>query len=513
MNNKVLAISLLAASGAMTVSAQKDALKFNPDDFTIQTLTMPDGEKVTYKAYEGIYYVTHVEDSTYQTLNIYVPERMAEKSDVPILLRTYIGGYAASTAKAPSATDATGRALKEGYVVCIPGSRGSNSTVVRDGKTVYTGTAPNGLLDLKAAVRYLRHNDGLIPGNSELIFSDGTSAGGAMSALLGATGNAPEYEPYLKSMGVADVRDDVYASICYCPITDLNHADMEYEWLYGCTNRGMRHLDERQIKISEELASECPAYINSLGLRDREGALITADNYMDYLKGFLIESAHRALQEGCEIPDTIGFTLYQDRKGPMGNGPMGGRTSRSDGDMPFADGRGAPSFGTGNAPRFNRSSDFVTSLDLDRYLSYVSSVTPLKMPPAFDQMGVLIDTPSPENKVFGNQDGVPANFTDFSLRQRLDDPSATLGEDMVKRVAIMNPMNYIGKDKSTVAANWYIRHGAKDRDTSFLVPVNLATRLINTGKNVDFFLPWNRPHSGDYNLDDLFRWIEGTLVR
>ena len=169
MNNKILAISLLAASGAMTVSAQKNALQFNPNDFTIQTLTMPDGEKVTYKAYEGIYYVTNVEDSTYQTLNIYVPERMTEKSDVPILLRTYIGGYAASTAKAPSATDATGRALKEGYVVCIPGSRGSNSTVVRDGKNVYTGTAPNGLLDLKAAVRYLRYNDELIPGNSELI--------------------------------------------------------------------------------------------------------------------------------------------------------------------------------------------------------------------------------------------------------------------------------------------------------------------------------------------------------
>ncbi len=513
MNNKILAISLLAASGAMTVSAQKNALQFNPNDFTIQTLTMPDGEKVTYKAYEGIYYVTNVEDSTYQTLNIYVPERMTEKSDVPILLRTYIGGYAASTAKAPSATDATGRALKEGYVVCIPGSRGSNSTVVRDGKNVYTGTAPNGLLDLKAAVRYLRYNDELIPGNSELIVSDGTSAGGAMSALLGATGNAPEYEPYLKRMGAADVRDDVYASICYCPITDLNHADMEYEWLYGCTNRGVRHLDDRQIEISEELATECPAYINSLGLRDRYGALITADNYKDYLKGFLMESAHRALQEGCEIPDTIGFTLYQDRKGPMGDGPMGGRPSRNDGDMPFADGRGAPSFGSGNAPRFNRSSDFVTSLDLDRYLSYVASVTPLKTPPAFDQMGVLIDMPSPENKVFGNQDGAPANFTDFSLRHRLDDPSATLGEDMVKRVAIMNPMNYIGTDKSTVAANWYIRHGAKDRDTSFLVPVNLATRLMNTGKNVDFFLPWNRPHSGDYNLDDLFRWIERTLVR
>ena len=153
----------------------------------------------------------------------------------------------------------------------------------------------------------------------------------------------------------------------------------------------------------------------------------------------------------------------------------------------------------------------MTDLDLDRYLSYVATVTPLKTPPAFDQMGVLIPTPSPENKVFGDKYGEAANFTDFSLRHRLDNPSATLDAEMVKRVAIMNPMNFIGLDNVSVAPNWYIRHGAKDRDTSFLIPVNLATKLMNAGKNVDFALPWNRPHSGDYNLDDLFGWIKTTL--
>ena len=59
-----------------------------------------------------------------------------------------------------------------------------------------------------------------------------------------------------------------------------------------------------------------------------------------------------------------------------------------------------------------------------------------------------------------------------------------------------------------MAPHWFIRHGAKDRDTSFLVPVNLATKLKNSGFDVNFFLPWNRPHSGDYNLDDLFGWID-----
>ena len=510
MKHKLILAGLLAGSAALTSMAQADALRFNPDNYTRQSLTMPDGREVSYKAYEGIYYVTNIEDSVYQTLNIYVPDRLANIPRVPVLLRTYVGGYAASTAKSPSASDATGRALSEGYVVCIPGSRGSNSTVERDGSVIYTGIAPNGLLDLKAAVRYLRYNDDAIPGSSELIFTDGTSAGGAMSSLLGATGNSKDYAESLRKMGAADVRDDVFAAICYCPITDLNHADMEYEWLYGCTNTGVRHLSEDQIVISDELAAECPAYINSLGLTKPDGTLLTADNYKEYLKGFLIESAHRALQEGCEIPDSIGFKFYQVKMGPMGAGP-GGPIPAGEQRPPFGDGRQAPSFGPGNAPRFNKTSDFVTGLDLDKYLAYVASVTPLKTPPAFDQMGVLIETPSPENKVFGNKNGDAANFTDFSLRHRLHDSKAKLSADMTRRVALMNPMNYIGNGSAKVAPNWYIRHGAKDRDTSFLVPVNLATKLMNAGKNVDFALPWNRPHSGDYNLDDLFRWIASTI--
>lgn len=331
-----------------------------------------------------------------------------------------------------------------------------------------------------------------------------------MSSLLGATGNSKDYAESLRKMGAADVRDDVFAAICYCPITDLNHADMEYEWLYGCTNTGVRHLSEDQIVISDELAAECPAYINLLGLTKPDGTLLTADNYKEYLKGFLIESAHRALQEGCEIPDSIGFKFYQDKMGPMGAGPGGPRPA-GEHRPPFGDGRQAPSFGPGNAPRFNKTSDFVTDLDLDKYLAYVASVTPLKTPPAFDQMGVLIETPSPENKVFGNKNGDAANFTDFSLRHRLHDSKAKLSADMTRRVALMNPMNYIGNGSAKVAPNWYIRHGAKDRDTSFLVPINLATKLMNAGENVDFALPWNRPHSGDYNLDDLFRWIASTI--
>lgn len=488
--NRLLSLLAIAIPGIMMAKS----LEIAPDRFTTGTLSMPDGETIAYRAYEGLEYVASPIDTVYQTLNIYVPERTIDRQDAaPVFVRTYIGGYMPTQAKGPSAGDATGRALAEGYVLCIPGSRGLSSTVEINGKTVYDGVAPAALLDLKAAIRYLKHNAAAIGADRNRIIIDGTSAGGAMASLVGATGNAPEYESYLRQMGACPETDDVYAAVCYCPITDLAHADMEYEWLYGCTNGKARHIDEAQKQISAELAAQCPAYINSLGLRDSKGRPITADNYIDYLKTFLISSAHRALEEGCDIPDTIGIERYSEAPA-------------------FAAGRGAPSFGPGQRmPRFNMSTDYVTGIDLDKYLNYVAYTTPLKTPPAFDAYGVLDAAPTNENKVFADSQGQPANFTDFSLRKRLNDPTAVVSEDMKARVHMYNPMDFIASPSATTAPHWYIRHGAKDRDTSFFVPINLATRLMNEGYDVDFFLPWNRPHSGDYNLDNLFSWLASKL--
>lgn len=282
----------------MEATAQK-ALTFDVDAGVKTQMTVYDGSVVNYTAYERLFYVTNVEDSTYQYLNVYVPDGATQQT--PIFLRTYVGGYMASQAALPQAGDATGRALKEGYVVVIPGTRGRNSSIKADkayakshkgvkvGQTVYTGRAPMAILDLKAAIRYLRHFDSQMLGDAERIITDGTSAGGAMSSLMGATGNNPEYADLLKAMGAADERDDVFASVCYCPIIDLEHADMAYEWLYGQTDSRLA-LDDTHKTYTKELADLFPEYVNSLNLKKPDGTPLTADNYLDYLKSEIIRS-------------------------------------------------------------------------------------------------------------------------------------------------------------------------------------------------------------------------------
>ena len=282
----VASLALVLCVCAQAAKKPTPKLVFDASKGVAGSVTLPNGKKVNYTAYTNLYYVTHVEDSTYQYMNVFVPEGATQST--PIFMPNYVGGYMAAAPRMIDEGDASGRALAEGYVVAIPGARGRNSMIVQKGKTVYTGRAPKGLLDLKAAVRYLRFFDRDMLGDAEHIITDGTSAGGAMSSLLGSTGNNPSYEPMLIAMGAADTRDDVFAAVCFCPIIDLDHADMAYEWLYGGVDEKIRPVTSEQVAVSKELAAQFPAYINSLGLKKKDGSDLNADNYRDYIKQLLM---------------------------------------------------------------------------------------------------------------------------------------------------------------------------------------------------------------------------------
>lgn len=304
----------------------------------------------------------------------------------------------------------------------------------------------------------------------------------------------PSYAPLLKAMGAADERDDVFASVCYCPITDLDHADMAYEWLYGNTD-SRKSLSASKQALSQELAAQFPSYINSLGLKKADGTALNAENYLDYIKQILIKSAQEAKDAGADIPDSLGFSFSSMA---AFQAPVNGQSSR-------------PGMGNNRAagmPPMRISGrkmvgEYITDLDMTKYLNYVVSTQPLKGVPAFDSYNVDGAAASGENGEFGNAQGSDVNFTSWSAEKA----GTAVSEEVKENVRLLNPMYFIGDGVSSVAPHWYIRHGARDRDTAFSVSINLAAKLQNSGKDVNFKLPWNRPHSGDYALNELFAWL------
>lgn len=217
-------------------------LIFDKNVYEEKSVTV-NGEILVFRAYEGIPYVESPQ-SELQVINIYIPEKSPYKEGkMPIFLPNTVGGYMPGKADTPKVwEDGTPnslvQALLRGYMVAAPGLRGRG---MKNEKGENIGVAPADICDYKAAVRYLRYNKEHIPGDTEKIISNGTSAGGAMSALLGTTGNHPDYEPYLDAIGAAKERDDIFYASCYCPIINLEHADAAYEWADKAQHIRIRH--------------------------------------------------------------------------------------------------------------------------------------------------------------------------------------------------------------------------------------------------------------------------------
>jgi acetyl esterase/lipase len=191
---------------------------------------------------------------------------------------------------------------------------------------------------LKAAVRYLRYNEGVIPGSTERIFTFGMSGGGAQSALMGATGDSELYTPYLEAIGaVSGYSDAVAGAMCWCPITNLDYADEAYEWNLGSSRTNL--TDDMQ-QLSDGMAAAFASYINELSLTDSNGEVLVltesedgiyqAGSYYDYLKSEIERSLNNFLSDTAFPYTSGGSTGFG---GGMG-GMMGGRGQLLDGDLP-----------------------------------------------------------------------------------------------------------------------------------------------------------------------------------
>ena len=222
-------------------TSAKITLTFDINNYESMTGTV-DNKEIKYRAFEYIPYVSNPIDIDQQYINIYIPEEYFNNGTVngyntqtaPIFMPNNVGGYMPSQPMAPKVENNKPNsalyALSRGYVVASPATRGRTNKA-SDGN--FIGKAPAVIVDLQAATAYLHANDATMPGNAKRIITNGTSAGGAVSLLQGATGNTSDYQPYLQALGAATASTDVYASSAYAPITNLDAADMAYEWSYN----------------------------------------------------------------------------------------------------------------------------------------------------------------------------------------------------------------------------------------------------------------------------------------
>ncbi len=500
-------------------------LAFDASNYTKLTVSV-DGEAVPVRWYKEVCYVAkpttikervaggppvNIENPEcgFQSMNVFVPESVAEKQDNAIYFAvsnsgwfsSYVGASIKEGDEFDSATSNVGAALKAGYVFINVGSRSRGLIATDD---TYPGKAPAVVVDAKAAIRYLRLNDDAMPGSAERIVINGTSGGGAMVSIVGASGNSADYLPYLDAAGAAGIsengestlRDDVLAVVSYCPITDLGNADLSYEWLYTKLDTRALAGQDPNPQGSAELAAKFKSYQQGLGLKNADGQPLTEANMLDTIRQEVVRSAEVFMSNGGVIP-AFGDTWSDDN---------------SINDWIHVDAQ------TGK----------VSDIDMERYLLYVVNKRALKTAPAFDQKGLTVTKAEGESNLFGTPEQLYSNFTEYAWDNNdvpgdgigLDDTGLSWrqhiarepGNVLVEQLKLVNPMEYIGTDADT-SPYWYVRHGTLDRDTSFVISLNLSRALQADAKvrDVDYRLAWHTGHAGNYDVPEAMGWVAEKL--
>ena len=489
----------------------------------------------------GVVYVANPASLDYETLGIYVPGAYLEatangdgtytasvKSDAqvgqftaataPYVLPVNTPGFNASQAPTWLA-DGIASYTQAGMIYLQPGIRGRDNTTDSQGQEV-VGGAPWGVTDLKAAIRYVRYNKDVLPGDTDKIVSFGHSGGGAQSAILGASGDSTLYNPYLEALGAAmkdkegnPISDAPYGTMTWSPITSLDYADAAYEWNLGqFADSNTRAEGTFTQALSQDLAKEYANYINQLGLKHEGQALTLAESsegiytqgsYATYLEGVVNQSLNNFLAD-------TSFPYTSDGAGPGGTtDSVTYETAQAFIDSLNAETQWVTYDAAANRAKISSLADFA---------KYVKTAS--KSVPAFD----ALDRSLAENAVFGvaganelhfdqlvarllkNNQAKYESLTDWNSQYVTDFESDlaktdSLGKTIAERQDLYNPMFYLtsaysGYQTTKPAPHWRIRSGLSQGDTALTVETNLALALENQAngavKSVDFATVWGQ---------------------
>ena len=504
------------ASGEASGDASASAAVTAPETLELSAPAWEKSADGSYYSLKGVPYCMNIVDANYQYMNIYVPAAYIDGGEIngytaetaPIIIENNCMGWNSST---PGSANTT--YLSEGFVHVNVGARSRNAE---------TGKMPAPVVDQKSAVRCLRLNDAVIPGDKDKIISLGSSGGGQMSSILGATGNMEMYYPYLYESGAAGIsqnadgsytsiiRDDIFASMCFCPIADLANADLAYAWMRfdaGETSAatmfsGVIEFSDFQLALQDDLAVAYCDYINSLGLVNAAGEALTFDllpdgtpnprsgsyydqvleNISNSLNAWIDAEAYTvggASSEPYESFDAYYATLVSPeswlKQNPDGSwavtdmaGFLNGTGLARNKDIPGFDtffateeGNAFGVIGEGGM-HFSANVAAVLEANYDRYKTMDG---------------------------FGEKD--VDNYIAEAKREDIQEQTY-----MVNATQLMLDVAS-GKLQGDPAPHWRTRNGTSDEHTSFSVAYNLAMSALAAGADVDYSLVWKMGHGSD----------------
>ena len=501
----------------------------------------------------GVYTSAKVTNRRNQCMIVTVPAgylTVDENGEViGINTETCINGYTAETAPVIFGINNTGwrsggpsvkaNFVDQGYVYVSCGSRSFDAVDDDDGVT-HSGKAPRMVTDYKAGIIELRANQDILPGNMNAIFTIGASGSGQMSSIVGASGNMKEYYPFMFHDGVAGVSydpltdtyssqysDAVLASMCYCPIADIENADIANAWMrFDSTTDGHGNpspVDGRysftdfQLKLQELEANAFVDYINSLGLIDFEGKALMLDSprsgsYYDAILKNISDSLN-AFAKNTKFPCTV----------IKGFGPRAVKTPYSSLDEFMAQYGNYESWLKRNEDGSFEVKDlagFVTGTNLVRN----------KDIPGFDSMDL-----STENAAFGDENTAAVHFSPTVaqvLKDNYDLLSALEGFDKeaVDRYIREGLDEAIGYQTSLENATKLLlgktnlqpvdpakyfrtRNGTADEHISFSIAYNICLAAAKFGRNADYSLVWNMAHDDreGTTTGTFTDWVNGIM--
>ena len=504
----------------------------------------------------------------------------------PILFVNPWGGDAGSAVSAANAMSDTFRrgAMQRGWVVVEPGMRGNNTysgaVGAAPGKIgdhafnnplgvggaiganfTHYGKLPNPIVDLKAALRYLRYdtNATTIPGDKEKIIAMGSSSGGCATMMVAANGNTHEYDAELDAIGAAPGRDDVWMAAPSCPVITRHMADASLAWMYF----GPGIADNPNADpVNVALALYFEDYIAGLGLQALLGGsfvdISNYDGYLSYIWAKVQESMVNYLDR-----------LFVDGNAGLAGIPAGWNASLRGTaaiDAYLASTKSAD--GTFTAPAATRSwikpiyddpinPTHVIGVDntWEEYICYVNTriVAGISGPGAtpsdavggpnkimdvrtdklsINGTGVLNGNgavPAGGNRVdhsssatsFGGMTDYCAMLSDFGWAWYNAANGTNIPEEdgyaaMIKRQQqSVDPLYWIIGEGGYVdlAQNWFIRSGGHDMAGIPALFFNAGAALEMQGINVDAALTWDQGHGATNDVNGFFGFAEAAIYQ